>query len=75
MRALITKGGFPTWINIRESQFLDQYFNEDVILEKQKLSERESYIAQNLVTRGVLDKVVNSGVAGYKLNINNYGKS
>ena len=75
MRALITKGGFPTWINIRESQFLDHYFNEDVILEKQKLSERESYIAQNPVTRGVLDKVVNSGVAGYKLNINNYGKS
>jgi hypothetical protein len=74
MRALITKGGFPTWINIRESEFLDQYFTEDIILEKKDLNERESYIAQNLVSRGVLDKVVNGGGAGYKLNINKYGK-
>jgi hypothetical protein len=74
MRALITKGGFPTWINIRESEFLDQYFTEDIILEKKELSERESYIAQNLVSRGVLDKVVNGSAAGYKLNINKYGK-
>lgn len=74
MRAFVTKGGFPTFINSRESDFLDQYFTEDVILEKENLSEREAYIAQNLVTRGVLDKVVNSGTAGYKLNINKYGK-
>ena len=74
MRALITKGGFPTWINIREGEFLDQYFTEDIILEKKELSERESYIAQNLVSRGVLDKVVDGSAAGYKLNINKYGK-
>jgi len=75
MRALITKGGIATWINIRESDFLDQKFNEDIVLEKKELSEREAYIAQNLVTRGVLDKTVNNGEAGYKLNINKFGKS
>jgi hypothetical protein len=75
MKAIITKGGFPTFINSRESEFLDTYFTEDKLLEKKSLNEREAYIAQNLVTRGILDKVVNNGAANYKLNINNYGKS
>jgi|TARA_B110000503_G_scaffold134415_1_gene213358 hypothetical protein len=74
MRAIITKGGFPTFINIRESEFLDSHFNEDIIVEKKTFNEREAHIAQNLVSRGILDKVVNQGTAGYKLNINNYGK-
>ena len=75
MKAIITKGGIPTFINNRESQFLDTHFTEDKLLEQKSLNEREAYIAQNLVHRGVLDKVVNQGAASYKLNINNYGKA
>lgn len=75
MKAIITKGGFPTFINNRESAFLEQYFTEDKLLESNTLNERDNYIAQNLVHRGVLDKVVDQGAASYKLNINNYGKN
>lgn len=75
MKAIVTKGGIPTFINNRESRFLDEYFTEDKLLESNTLNERDNYIAQNLVHRGVLDKVVNQGAASYKLNINNYGKS
>jgi len=75
MKAIVTKGGFPTFINSRESKFLETYFTEDKLLEQKGLNEREAYIAQNLVHRGVLDKVVECGAASYKLNINNYGKN
>jgi len=70
MRAMITKGGIQTWINSRENQFIEQYFKSDELLEAENLNERERYIAQNLVTRGVLDKDVNEGKVSYKLNIN-----
>jgi len=70
MKAMITKGGIQTWINSRENQFIEQYFKSDELLEAENLNERERYIAQNLVTRGVLDKDVNEGKASYKLNIN-----
>jgi hypothetical protein len=74
MRALVTRGGFATWINIRESQFIEQYFVEQDLLESTDLSERERHIAQTLVSRGVLEKVVNNGKPTYKLNINNFGR-
>ena len=74
MRSFITKGGFPTFINSRESDFLDSYFTEDIILERKSLNERDAYIAQNLVGRGVLDKVTDGKTTGHKLNINKYGK-
>jgi len=74
MRAFVTKGGFPTFINSRESDFLDSHFTEDIILERKSLNERDAYIAQNLVGRGVLDKVTDGKTTGYKLNINKYGK-
>ena len=51
MRSFVTKGGFPTFINSRESAFLDSHFTEDIILERKALSERDAYIAQNLVVR------------------------
>ena len=70
MKAMITKGGIQTWINSRENQFIEQYFKSDELLKAENLNERERYIAQNLVTRGVLDKDVNEGKASYKLNIN-----
>lgn len=74
MRALVTRGGFPTWINIRESQFIEQYFVGEDLLESTDLSEREKHIAQTLVSRGVLEKVINNGKPTYKLNINNFGR-
>lgn len=74
MRALVTRGGFPTWINIRESQFIEQYFVGEDLLESTNLSEREKHIAQTLVSRGVLEKVINNGKPTYKLNINNFGR-
>jgi len=74
MRSFVTKGGFPTFINSRESAFLDSHFAEDIILERKALNERDAYIAQNLVGRGVLDKVTDGKKTGYKLNINKYGK-
>ena len=70
MKAMITKGGIQNWINSRENQFIEQDFKSDELLEAENLNERERYIAQNLVTRGVLDKDVNEGKASYKLNIN-----
>ena len=75
MKAITTKGGVQTWINTRENSFIEQYFQTDSLLEGKSLSERELYIAQNLVTRGVLDKDLNQGSANYKLNINRFGKS
>ena len=74
MKAIVTKGGIQTWINTRENAFIEQYFQPDELLESENLSEREHYIAQNLVTRGVLDKDVNQGTASYKLNINRFGR-
>lgn len=74
MRALVTKGGIPTWMNVRESKFIDDYFVETELLEAEGLSEREHYLAQTLVSRGILEKVVTSGKASYKLNVNNFGR-
>jgi hypothetical protein len=70
MRAITTKGGIQTWINTRENSFIEQYFQTDSLLEGKSLSERELYIAQSLVSRGVLDKDVDQGKSSYKLNIN-----
>lgn len=75
MRAIITKGGFPTFINIRENEFINKYFSETELLEKSTLTEREQHIAQTLTSRGVLDKVVNGESISFKLNINNYGRA
>jgi hypothetical protein len=35
MRAIITKGGFPTFINIRENEFINQYLVTLNYLKKQ----------------------------------------
>ncbi len=70
MRAMVTKGGLYTWINVRENKFIEEKFNDIELLEAENLTERERYIAQNLVSRGVLDKEVNEGKSSYKLNIN-----
>jgi len=74
MKVLVTKGGFPTWINSRESKFLEEHFSDKELLDKKDLNERETYLAQTLVGRGVLDKVVDRKSTNYKLNVNNLSR-
>lgn len=75
MRAMITKGGIYTWLNIRENQFLEDKFDtRDQLLEKKNLNEREQHIAQTLVSRGILEKVIDNKRVMYKLSINNYSR-
>jgi hypothetical protein len=71
MKTYVTKGGFHTWINTRESKFLEEHFSNIELLDKKDLNERDDYIAQTLVNRGVLDKIVDRKSVNYKLNINN----
>ena len=71
MRAIVTKGGIYNWINTRENKFIEENFSDNELLEANNLTERERYIAQELVGRGVLDKTINSESVFYKLNINN----
>ena len=77
MRAIVTKGGFPTFVNIRENKFIDEHFTntDNELLEQKNLSEREAHIAQTLVSRGVLDKVINGSDVSYKLNVNNFSRN
>ena len=71
MRAMVTKGGIYTWINTRENKFIEENFSDNELLEANNLTERERYIAQELVGRGVLDKTVEGKNVQYKLNVNN----
>lgn len=70
MRAFITKGGIHTWINTRENKFIEQHFNDKTLLEQEELSDRDKYIAQTLVGRGILVKKVREGAIKYTLNTN-----
>ncbi len=72
MRAMVTKGGIHTWISVRENKFIEENFDQIELLEQKELSEREQYIAQTLVGRGVLAKTVDGKDVAYKLNINNF---
>ena len=72
MRAMVTKGGLYTWLSVRENKFIEEKFDEVELLEQTNLNEREQYIAQTLVSRGVLDKTINGKDVAYKLNINNF---
>lgn len=74
MRAMITKGGIYTWINVRENKFIEEKFDKNSELLKDDLNEREQYIAQTLVGRGVLEREVVDNSTSYKLNINKYAR-
>tara|TARA_B110000305_G_scaffold127701_1_gene142939 strand:- start:1215 stop:1442 length:228 start_codon:yes stop_codon:yes gene_type:complete len=75
MRAIVTKGGIYTWLNSRENEFLEENFDDrDKLLEKQNLDEREQHVAQTLVSRGILEKLVDNKNVMYKLNVNNYSR-
>ena len=71
MKTVVTKGGIMTWINTRENKFIDEHFKDNTVLEQKNLTERENYIASNLVTRGILVKDINQKQVTYKLNMNN----
>ena len=71
MRALVTKGGIYTWINTRENQFIEEHFSNNEKLDKKDLNERERYIAQTLVSRGILERFVDRNSTSYALNIDN----
>lgn len=70
MKSFITKGGIHTWINTSENKFIEENFDGVELLEGKGLSEREKYIAQTLVGRGILVKKIREGVIKYKLNTN-----
>jgi hypothetical protein len=71
MRAMITKYGIYTWINTRENQFIEEHFSNNEKLDKKDLNERERYIAQTLVSRGILERFVDRNSTSYALNIDN----
>ena len=74
MRAIVTKGGIYTWLNVRENKFIEEKFNEVELLEKEELNEREQFIAQTLVGRGILEKQCKGENISYKLNTNKYAR-
>ena len=74
MKTMVTKGGITVWLSSRENQFIQEHFSEDKLLEKQNLNERDCYIAQSLVTKGVLDKDINNKQVAYKLKTNKMAK-
>ena len=55
MKTIVTQGGIRTWLNARENKFIKDHFDSQELLEHSNLNERELYIAQNLVTKGVLN--------------------
>jgi hypothetical protein len=71
MRAMVTKSGIYTWINTRENQFIEEHFSNNEKLDKKDLNEREQYIAQTLVSRGILERFVDRNSTSYALNIDN----
>ena len=72
MRAILTKGGIYTWLNVRENKFIEEKFDANDTLDKEDLNEREQYIAQTLVGRGVLERLIKDKKTSYKINTNKY---
>ena len=72
MKAMVTKGGIYTWLNVRENKFIEEKFTSDSSLAKDDLNEREQYIAQGLVNRGILERKITNIKTSYKLNTNKY---
>ena len=74
MRAMITKGGLYTWLNVRENKFLEEKFQGIDSLSKDDLNEREQFLAQTLVGRGVLERKIKNKKTLYKLNTTKYAR-
>jgi len=74
MRAMVTKGGLYTWLNVRENKFLEEKFQGIDSLPKEDLNEREQFLAQTLVGRGILERSIKNKKTTYKLNTNKYAR-
>tara|TARA_B100000965_G_scaffold97260_2_gene79501 strand:- start:1168 stop:1392 length:225 start_codon:yes stop_codon:yes gene_type:complete len=74
MRAMVTKGGLYTWLNVRENKFLEEKFQGIDSLPKEDLNEREQFLAQTLVGRGILERSIKDKKTSYKLNTNKYAR-
>jgi hypothetical protein len=42
MRAMITKGGLYTWLNVRENKFIEEKFKENKLLEKKRFERKRT---------------------------------
>lgn len=69
MRTVLVSGGIETFVNIRESKWLDEHAEESKVY-KDDLTEREKVIATQLVRKGVLNLHVREGKTYYTRNIN-----
>tara|TARA_Y200000002_G_scaffold380731_1_gene392903 strand:- start:296 stop:520 length:225 start_codon:yes stop_codon:yes gene_type:complete len=72
MKAIVTKGGIYTWLNVRENKFIEEKFEQAEQLSKEDLNEREQFIAQSLVGRGILEKSTKNNKVSYQINTNKY---
>lgn len=72
MKAIVTKGGIYTWLNVRENKFIEEKFEQSEQLSKEDLNEREQFIAQSLVGRGILEKSTKNNKVSYQINTNKY---
>ena len=46
MKAIVTKGGIYTWLNVRENKFIEEKFEQAEQLSKEDLNEREQFIVR-----------------------------
>jgi hypothetical protein len=63
MKTVETPGGVPVFINTLENKVYECIIEETC---KSDLSERDAYIAQQLVNKGILSRVVKEGKTYYK---------
>lgn len=70
MRSVTVSGGIQTFITLREGKWLDEHEIDRVA--KDDLTEREQVIAQQLVHKGVLNKIVEDKKVFYTRNINRF---
>lgn len=65
MKTVETPGGIPVFINTLESAVYE-CINEETC--KSDMSERDAYIAQQLVNKNVLKRIIRDGKTYYKRN-------
>ena len=70
MRTVLTQGGIPTFVSTNEFDFISGLSEQDI--SSKQLTERERYIADNLVSRGVLKRI--NGKYGINRNQFNIGR-
>ena len=48
MKAIVTKGGIYTWLNVRENKFIEEKFEQSEQLSKEDLNEREQFMLRKI---------------------------